>query len=154
MIVLHAVLMENMCKGSCSPFMHMSALEKSRMRWIKPLHQDYFWEFSSESSKFHIFENLNDYMVVFCFLQINMYANEEKEGKYNYFFFLSWWWSQKSYCVACLLLHFFCLCFPFLGVIHIVETLKVLIPLKNSAAFWKEKNSIWAKFWPCIKNHC
>lgn len=59
MMVLHTALMENMCKGSRSPFMHMSALEKSRMRWIKPLHQDYFWEFLNESSKCHVFHNLN-----------------------------------------------------------------------------------------------
>lgn len=29
------------------------------MRWIKPLHQDYFWEFLNESFKSHVFHNLN-----------------------------------------------------------------------------------------------
>lgn len=76
-------------------------------------------------------------MVEFCFLQINMYANEEKD-----LFFGS---GHKRAIVLLVCSCIFCLCFSFQGVILIVKTLKVLT-LKNAAAFGKEKNSIWAKF--------
>lgn len=128
MIVLHAVLMENMCKRSCSPFMHMSALEKSRMRLIKPLHQDYFWEFSTESSKFHIFQNLND-----PYSHVLLSANKHmKEGKENNIF-VSWWWSQKNYCVAC--------CCIFLLYLYTVGTIRIVK--------WKD-----AAITNCLKKCC
>lgn len=72
-------------------------------------------------------------MVEFCFLQINMHANEEKEGKYFIFFLVGDGHKRAIVLLVCCCI--FCLCFSFQGVILIVKTLKVLIPLKNAAAF-------------------
>lgn len=138
MIVLHAVLMENMCKGSCSPFMHMSALEKSRMRWIKPLHQDYFWEFSTESSKFHIFQNLND-----LHSRVLPSANKYicKWMKERKIVFLWVGGSHKWTIVLVVCCCIFSLYLSMLGIIHIVKRKDTAITnrLKKCCCFLKRE---------------
>lgn len=110
------------------------------MRWIKPLHQDYFWEFSTESSNFHIFWNLN---VIYShvLLSANKYICKWMKEKKRMFL-----WDGAGHKRAIMLL--FCCCiFPLylsmLRIIHIVKWKDTAITnhLKKCCWFFEKRKA-------------